>query len=149
DLQRVVDQAPAGRRAELQDELDFLGEDEPTAVPFGVWVDDEGQVRRLRVDRDDGYGVTIEYWDFGVPVDLTIPSGDDVLSMQDFSERGSAVCADTFGEPQAGDGSGGWTMYAPDPGATLPESSDDGGVVLGRGCGVGTFTDPAGEAASP
>src|SRR5438105_5065159 len=69
DLQKVVDQAPADKRAELQDFLNFIAEEEPTKVPFGLWVDEGGLAHRLRIDQHEG-ATTIEYYDFGVRVDV-------------------------------------------------------------------------------
>jgi hypothetical protein len=80
DLQKVVDQAPAEQRAELLDALDFLAEDEPTTVPFGLWVDGDGVAHRLRIDEQGGSSVTIEYYDFGVPVEITPPPAEEIMS---------------------------------------------------------------------
>jgi hypothetical protein len=80
NLQKVVDQASPDQRADLQEWLDFLREEQPTTVPFGLWVDSDGVARRLRIDAGEGASVLIEYYDFGVPVEITTPSEDEVIS---------------------------------------------------------------------
>lgn len=59
-----------------------------------VWVDADGQTRRMRINVD---GSTVqmteefEFFDFGVPVDLSTPAPEDVVSFQDvFGPLGSA-----------------------------------------------------------
>lgn len=85
DLQKVVDRAPPAKRAELQEWLDFMREYEPTTVPFGLWVDSDGIARRLRIDASEGAGsVVIEYYDFGVPVEITPPPASEIMSMEEF-----------------------------------------------------------------
>ncbi len=84
DLQKVVDQEPPDKRAELQDALDFIAEDEATTVPFGLWADGEGVAHRLRVDEQGAASVTIEYYDFGVPVEITPPPASEILSADEF-----------------------------------------------------------------
>jgi hypothetical protein len=88
-LHKVVDTAPAGRRDELQRMLDLMNDlDQPTAIPYGLWVDSSGLARRLRyfegVDRSST--VTIEFSDFGVPVALDLPSPDQVMSANEFMD---------------------------------------------------------------
>ena len=97
DLQKVVDQAPADKRAELQDSLNFLAEDGPKTVPFGLWVDVDGVAHRLRVDEQGGAGITIEYYDFGVSVQVTPPPAKEIVSAEElFKEiehhQGDASC---------------------------------------------------------
>jgi hypothetical protein len=73
DFQKVVDNASPDERAELQDLLDFLREDEPTTIPFELWVDGDGVARRVRLEQGEGMSITTEYYDFGVPVHVTPP----------------------------------------------------------------------------
>lgn len=84
DLQKVVDRAPPEQRAELQDTLNFIAEDTPTTVPFGLWVDGDGIAHRLRIDQDGGPAMTIEYYDFGIPVEITPPPADETISSEAF-----------------------------------------------------------------
>jgi hypothetical protein len=87
DFQKVIDQAPAERRAELQVLLDLMYENEPTTVPFGLWVDRDGIARRLRMDQGDGSSVLIEYYDFGIPVEITPPAPSEIVSMEDYVQE--------------------------------------------------------------
>jgi hypothetical protein len=48
-----------------------------TSVPVGVFVDDDGFVRRLTV-ASDGERVTVDFWDFGANVDVQAPPAADV-----------------------------------------------------------------------
>jgi hypothetical protein len=98
DLQKVVDEAPPDKRAELQDWLNFIAEDEATKVPFGLWVDNDGVARRLRIDEQGGASMTIEYYDFGVPVEITPPPASEIISDEEFAKEieqhaGDSTCS--------------------------------------------------------
>jgi hypothetical protein len=80
NLEAVVESAPPEERPDLQDTLDFIGQFEPTTVPFGLWVDGEGVARRLRVDRKGGGSIVIEYYDFGLSVSITPPPTDAIIT---------------------------------------------------------------------
>lgn len=109
DLQKVVDQAPPDKRAELREWLDFIREDQPTIVPFGLWVDSDGITRRLRIDGSEGAGsVVIEYYDFGVPVEITPPPESEIMSMEQFVDEMQQRAADSDcddGQPTSGEAS--------------------------------------------
>jgi hypothetical protein len=87
DLQTVVNQAPADQRAELQEALSFIAEDQPTMVPFGLWVDGAGVAHRLRIEGPVGMRMTIEYFDFGVPVELTPPPANAIMTTEELSKE--------------------------------------------------------------
>ena len=119
DLQKVVDQEPPDKRAELQNALDFIAEDEATTVPFGLWADGEGVAHRLRVDEQGAASVTIEYYDFGVPVEITPPPASEILSADEFFKEM---------EQHANDGCDGNTD------STAASSADSSGTgALGEG----------------
>jgi hypothetical protein len=69
----------------VEAQLDQLGDAE---MPVDVWVDADGLPRRLQIDLggmvaamglDGGSAVmTIEFFDYGVPVDIEVPSPDEV-----------------------------------------------------------------------
>jgi hypothetical protein len=87
DLQKVVNQAPPDQRAELQEALTFIAEDEAKTVPFGLWVDSDGVAHRLRLEEPRGVRMTIEYYDFGVPVELTPPPANEIMSTEEFTKE--------------------------------------------------------------
>jgi hypothetical protein len=131
DLQKVVDQAPPEKRADLQDMLDFMHEYEPTTVPFGLWVDAEGVAHRLRIDSTDGASLLIEYYDFGVPVEITPPPANEIMSQEDFWKEIEQHAGDsTCGENEAGSG-GSITGPSSD---TSGSASDDSGTSLYEVC---------------
>jgi hypothetical protein len=51
-----------------------------TTAPVDVWIDDEGLVRRIALE-DGGSPATIEFFDFGVEVDIEAPSPDKVANL--------------------------------------------------------------------
>jgi len=87
DLQKVVDQAPPAEQADLQVLLDFMHEEEPTTVPFGLWVDSSGVAHRLRIEHGQDMSVLVEYYDFGIPVEITPPAPSEIMSIEDFMKE--------------------------------------------------------------
>ncbi len=119
DLGKAVDQSevPAELRDALQKLLAKNGGKAPT-IQAEVWVDDAGRVRRLTMDLDlasfaglaGGTGsvgaapvvtVSIELYDFGVPVKLQAPPASDVAQLPSFGGLGGGL----GGGPGAGLGS--------------------------------------------
>ena len=84
DLAEAVDAAPEDQREMIEAQLDQLGE---TSISVDVWVDDDGLVRRMQLDMGGMLGgtatLTIELFDYGQPVDIEVPSPDDVRSLTD------------------------------------------------------------------
>ncbi len=86
-LDDALDQAPGGRRAALQRQLDQLGEGD-APIPVEVWVDEGGLPRRLTmtfaepssegIDEEVTVAITIELFDYGLPVSIVVPSPDEV-----------------------------------------------------------------------
>ena len=135
DLQKVVDQAPAGDQADLQVLLDFMREDEPTMVPFGLWVDGGGVAHRLRIDQGQGMSVLVEYYDFGLPVEITPPPPSKIISFEDFMKELEAHVGDsTCGNGEAGfqDAVVGSESAPPsgDSGSSLSEIHSEDSAVL-------------------
>jgi hypothetical protein len=136
DLQKVVDQAPAEARAELQDLLEFMREDEPTTVPFGLWVDSGGVAHRLRMDQSQGGSVLVEYYDFGVPVEITPPAPNEIVNLEDYMKEleaytdskcgtGESALHDTLAEGES------TTTQSEDAGSSLPETHSESSTVGG------------------
>lgn len=86
DLQKVVDQASADQRPLLQDDLDIMKRDTGTTISYGLWVDASDITRRLRIDDAGGNGSeTIDFFDYGVAVDVQPPPDSAVLSDDEFT----------------------------------------------------------------
>lgn len=89
DVQRAIDNAPEGRREDLQTAAEALGI--PDRYPMEIWIDGDALPRRIVtvIETDDeAFGTTIremrtDLYDYGEPVDVTAPDPDDVV---DFSE---------------------------------------------------------------
>jgi len=60
--------------------------------PAEVWIDEDGLVRRILVD-----GATIEFYDFGVAVDIEPPPADEVEDLED--SIGPRTCRPDDGTP--------------------------------------------------
>ncbi len=73
------------------------------ALPGEIWLDEQGLVRRLFYEfeyrlpdaaEDGTFGplkqeMTIDYYDFGVPVNIEVPPKDDVIDLQELMEGAS------------------------------------------------------------
>jgi hypothetical protein len=107
NLQNVVENAPPQERADLRDTLDFIGQFEPTSVPFGLWVDGDGVARRLRIDQKDGGSTVIEYYDFGLPVSITPPPPKATITFEELFKEVEAHQTDSNceGDQSSSDGS--------------------------------------------
>ena len=81
DFEKAIDKAkvPAGLRKSLND---AFAKASPNArsVPVDVWVDGNGLVRRVTV-RIGANAVTVDYFDFGVPVNLEAPPDNSVAPL--------------------------------------------------------------------
>jgi hypothetical protein len=91
DLDKAVAEAPADQRDLVEAQLGQLG---ATRISVDVWVDADGLARRLEVDMSEVLGATgagddagavlaIELFDYGEPVDIQVPSPDQVTSLGD------------------------------------------------------------------
>ena len=90
DLEKARDQAPEEAQAFLQQQIDVLG---ASTMPVDVWIDEEGRLRRQRIDVDmskaaetmpgapSNMSVTIDMFDFGAPVDAEPPPADEVTDL--------------------------------------------------------------------
>jgi hypothetical protein len=91
DLEKVPDTLPKGQREQarkaIEQLVDQVGESE---IPVEVWIDEEGLVRRERIDYEIDQGgqkvalrFDIELFDFGIDADIQPPPAEDTT---DFSE---------------------------------------------------------------
>jgi hypothetical protein len=95
DLATALSQLSADDRAQAEDQLGRVGIDPSSVkVPVDVWIDNDGLVRRVRVGVQPSSGetpsnatagangtLTIEFYDFGQPVAVTVPSADQVFQV--------------------------------------------------------------------
>ena len=85
DLQKIVDHAPAAERRLLQTDLDFMKQYKPATIAYGLWVDASDITRRIRIDDAAGNSSeTIDFFDYGVTVDVQPPPESAVVSDDEF-----------------------------------------------------------------
>lgn len=78
DLKRALDRVPADLKAQASAGLERMG---TTTLPADVWIDGDGQARKISMSFDTpagGVSETIEYYDYGAPVDVTAPPANEV-----------------------------------------------------------------------
>jgi LppX_LprAFG lipoprotein len=83
DPSRVAN-VPAPQRRKLRQILKGMN----GSAPVDVWIDGDGRVRRETMSFDYGAGlqnaqasVTMDFTDFGAPVDVTVPAADEVTDL--------------------------------------------------------------------
>jgi len=93
DLASALAEASADQRSKAESELGKVGIDPSSAtLPVDVWIGADGLVRRVKVGVEGlqttgstagspGGTVTIEFYDFGQPVNITVPSADQVFQI--------------------------------------------------------------------
>jgi hypothetical protein len=94
DLSEALDHAPAAQREELEAAFEQLASSDgldDADVPVDIWIDEDDLPRRMRMEMDSmfaalGMGdgsmtMTMEWFDFGEAVDITVPSADEVTPM--------------------------------------------------------------------
>jgi hypothetical protein len=95
DLATALAQLNADDRAKAEDQLGRVGIDPSSVqVPVDVWIDNDGLVRRVRIGVQPPSGettsnatagtsgtLTVEFYDFGQPVAITVPSADQVFKL--------------------------------------------------------------------
>jgi LppX_LprAFG lipoprotein len=92
DVAAAIGQLPADEQQQASDRLSQLGIDPKSiSFPVDVWIGEDDLVRRVQLGFDgsqlpggDTAGVnatvTLEFYDFGAPVDITVPSPDQVFN---------------------------------------------------------------------
>jgi hypothetical protein len=90
DLERAAEAASEDSRAMISEQIDALG---VTELPTDLWLDGEGRIVRqayvLDLAGDAGEASTaIEFFDFGVAVDVQPPPDAEVTDFQDLLESG-------------------------------------------------------------
>lgn len=97
DLDKAVAEAPERARNSVRQLIEQLGTSE---MPVEVWIDEEGRLRRQRqrLDLSQATGAapaqggtvttTVEYFDFGIDVDVQPPPADQVTDLQELQGAG-------------------------------------------------------------
>jgi hypothetical protein len=100
DVAAALGQLPADEQGKIGDRLSQLGID-PTALsfPVDVWIGQDDLVRRVQLGVDGSKlpggstagttaTVTLELYDFGVPVNVTVPPADQVFTLDPGALKG-------------------------------------------------------------
>jgi hypothetical protein len=107
DLGKAVDRAevPASLRDDLRN---LLQNKDAAAIPADLWVDSNGLARRIKLTIDfagtsfsiadvptsaSGLSITVsmDLYDFGVPVHVVAPPASDTIDMKDFGQNGGGT----------------------------------------------------------
>jgi hypothetical protein len=94
DLHKAVEQLPEDARGSFERAIDLIGTDE---LPLDVWIDDDGMARRMKYEQplpsaggeEGAMELTMEFFDFGVDVDVEPPPSDEVIDIQELIGAGS------------------------------------------------------------
>jgi hypothetical protein len=82
DLERLAEDSPANVRKSYRRVIELSGQ---THVPVDVWIDDQGQTRRLRYEQKMADGssmeLTQEFYDFGADVTVAPPPANQVIDI--------------------------------------------------------------------
>src|SRR5215472_5395986 len=159
DPAKAAAKVPNWERASFQQFARSLGSG---TIPVDVWVDDQDQVRRVRLSLSSPEGTDVlgapgktklvestDYYDFGVPVHVTAPPAAEVASLSQFAMNGqNGMSASGFssavsvGSPQPPAVSG---SLAPAQAAAAEQAVGAFWAALGRGdpAAVGQLVPPA------
>lgn len=96
DLSRLVEQAPQKHRKALRSELARRAE---KTLPVEVWIDSADRARRVVLAPEEGVDATIDFFDFGVAVDVQAPPKETVLDASVFWEGEESASSDIELEP--------------------------------------------------
>jgi hypothetical protein len=99
ELAKVAEAAPPEQRAQVQASIDeIISKSGVREAKTDVWIDDEGLVRRQRIEyqnfrfapgQEGDMAMTMELFDFGVEVDVTPPPEDEVTDITDLINGGA------------------------------------------------------------
>lgn len=98
ELARVAEQVPAEQREQMRAAVQALIEATGLeTVPVDAWIDGDGLIRRMDLDYEDvevapgkkgSMSMSMELYDYGVDVDVSLPPSDQVMSFQELLELG-------------------------------------------------------------
>jgi hypothetical protein len=88
DLHKAVEQLPEDARESFERAIDLIGTND---LPLDVWIDDDGMARRMKYEQplpsaggeEGAMELTMEFFDFGVDVDVEPPPADEVIDIQE------------------------------------------------------------------
>ncbi len=93
DIEKALANAPAEARDQVKQYLDQAG---TTSVPFDLYVDDEGRLRKMvqhyklkASGKTTAMELTVEMYDYGVKVDVKEPAASTVIDMPSGSGGGT------------------------------------------------------------
>jgi hypothetical protein len=88
DLRKAAEALPDSARKSFDRVIELTG---ASKIPFDVWIDDEGLARRVNYDQalptsngqEASMALTMEFFDFGVEVDVESPPENEVVDLQE------------------------------------------------------------------
>lgn len=88
DLRKAAGALPDSARKSFDRVIELTGASE---IPFDVWIDDEGLARRVKYDQalpasngqEASMALTMDFFDFGVEVDVEPPPENEVVDLQE------------------------------------------------------------------
>ena len=108
DIRRYPDRLPPAQREQARVAVEKLVEQTGSdTYPMTLWIDDDELVRRVRIEYEfeipgqeekADFSMTMEFFDFGAPVDVTPPPAKDV---QDLGELAATLGQQGQQAPQA------------------------------------------------
>jgi hypothetical protein len=93
DLRKATEHLPEDARDSIERVVELTGVGK---LPFDVWIDDDGLARRVKYEQplpatggeDASMELTMEFFDFGVDVDVAPPPAEGVIDMQELIQGG-------------------------------------------------------------
>ena len=91
DLRKAAGQLSEEARKSVDRIVELTGE---ISFPFDVWIDEGGLARRIKYDQPlpgaqgATMAMTMDFYDFGVEVDVEPPSDDEVIDLQELIGQG-------------------------------------------------------------
>ena len=109
DFDKVLANAPADAKAGLKATIDQLAQQTgKRSVPVDVWVGNDGLVRKIMLSYPAVAGstgspstVTVELYDFGTPVNVTVPPADQVTDFAQIAALAGMGSSSTSGSATA------------------------------------------------
>ena len=94
DLRKAAGQLSEGARESVDRIVELTGE---SSFPFDVWIDEDGLARRIKYEQslptaqgsNATMGMTMDFYDFGVEVEVEPPAEDEVVDLQELIGQGS------------------------------------------------------------